>query len=155
MYPPINQVFLGNDPLNGMDDIDLQIQKMEAYRNKLQQLKSHQQVQQRFIWDDIDAEVSPLTEEQKAALFKNEDYLTNYNRIQGMVQAELINLVKGKIEGTPEGKELLSNQLKMVKKLKAQVIQETNKEMELFKKFKEFSKKHPEVTYEEFIKANM
>ena len=34
-------------------------------------------------------------------------------------------------------------------------IDETNREMEMFRKFREFSKQHPEVTYEEFIKANM
>lgn len=46
-------------------------------------------------------------------------------------------------------------QLKIVKKLKEKIIQETNREMEMFRKFREFSKTHPEVTYEEFIKASM
>lgn len=54
-----------------------------------------------------------------------------------------------------EGKELLQRQLKIVKKLKGKIIQETNREMEMFRKFREFSKTHPEVTYEEFIKASM
>ena len=39
--------------------------------------------------------------------------------------------------------------------LKEKIIQETNREMEMFRKFREFSKTHPEVTYEEFIKASM
>lgn len=60
-----------------------------------------------------------------------------------------------RIENTPEGKELLSHQLKVVKRLKNKIIDETNREMEMFRKFREFSKQHPEVTYEEFIKANM
>ena len=35
MYP-VNQVFLGNDPMiSNLDDLDVQIQKMEAYRNKI------------------------------------------------------------------------------------------------------------------------
>lgn len=54
-----------------------------------------------------------------------------------------------------KGKELLQRQLKIVKKLKGKIIQETNREMEMFRKFREFSKTHPEVTYEEFIKASM
>ena len=78
-----------------------------------------------------------------------------YTKIQDMVQAEILNLVKGRIEATPEGKELLQRQLKIVKKLKGKIIQETNREMEMFRKFREFSKTHPEVTYEEFIKASM
>jgi hypothetical protein len=54
-----------------------------------------------------------------------------------------------------EGKELLQRQLKIVRSLKSKIIQDTNREMEMFRKFREFSKAHPEVTYDEFIKANM
>ena len=153
MYP-VNQVILGGDSMfNSMDDIDMQIQKMEAYRTKLQQMKS--QGRQKLIWDEVDAEISPMTEEQRNKLFKDEDYVYTYNKLQSMVQAEILNLVKGKIENSPEGKELLEKQLKTIKKLKSKIIEETNREMELFKEFKECSKSNPSMTYEEFIKANM
>lgn len=112
-------------------------------------------VPQRMIWDEIDAEISPMTDEQKTRMLQDEDYVDTYTKIQDMVQAEILNLVKGRIEATPEGKELLQRQLKIVKKLKGKIIQETNREMEMFRKFREFSKTHPEVTYEEFIKASM
>jgi hypothetical protein len=157
MYP-INQVILGGDSMfSNMDDIDMQIQRMEAYRNKLQQLKSMQAQSQptKLIWDDIDALISPMSEEQKGRLLQDEEYVENYNRVQNIVQNELLNLVKVKIESTPEGKELLQNQLKIVKRLKNKIIDDTNREMEMFKRFREFSKGHPGVTYEEFIKENM
>ena len=108
---------------------------------------------QRMIWDEIDAEISPMSDEQKTRMLQDEDYVDTYTKIQDMVQAEILSLVKGRIEATPEGKELLQRQLKIVKKLKEKIIQETNREMEMFRKFREFSKTHPEVTYEEFIKA--
>ena len=42
MYP-VNQFILGNEPIvNSLDDIDLQIQKMENYRKRLKQLKESQ-----------------------------------------------------------------------------------------------------------------
>lgn len=158
MYP-VNQVILGGDSMfnNGLDDIDLQIQRMEAYRNRLQQMQNLQQQNQqvKLIWDEIDAEVSPMTDEQKNRLLMDEDYVEIYNKLQEMVQSEILNLVKSKIENDPKGKELLQSQLKVVKKLKGKIIQETNREMEMFKKFKEFSKTNPGITYEEFIKANM
>lgn len=155
MYP-VNQVILGGDPLSTINDFDTQMQMLEIQRKKLQQLKAQSQtVPQKFIWDEIDAEVSPLSEEQKERLMTNKEYVMNYNAIQSLVQAELINLIKGKIESTPEGKELLQSQLKLTKILKSQIIEDTNKEMQAFKKFKEFSKTNPGVTYEEFIKANM
>lgn len=110
---------------------------------------------QKLIWDDIDAEVEPMTDEQKSRLLQDEDYVETYTKIQNMVNAEILNLVKGRIESTPEGKELLSHQLKTVKRLKGKIIDETNREMEMFRRFREYSKQHPGVTYDEFIKANM
>ena len=97
MYP-VNQVILGGESMfNNIDDIDTQIQKMEAYRQKLKQLKD---TPKSLIWDRIDAEISPLSSEQKNRLLQNKEYLDTYNEIQSLVQLEILNLVKGKIENT-------------------------------------------------------
>lgn len=164
---PVNQVILGGgDPLLGSsvvgNSLDEQLQLIEKYKQNLeaakqlrQQNQPIQQPTQRLIWDEVDAEITPMTDEQKSMLLQDEDYVDTYTKIQTMVQNEILNLVKGRIESTPEGKELLQSQLKIVKKLKGKIIQETNREMEMFRKFREFSKTNPEVTYEEFIKANM
>lgn len=160
MYP-VNQVILGGESMfNNLDDIDMQIQRMEAYRQKLKQLRESQQqpqpVQQRqSVWDEIDAEIAPMSNEQKSRLLQDADYVDTYNELQSIVQSELLNLVKGRIESTERGKELLSKQLKIVKRLKTKIIDDTNREMELFKKFKEYSKEHPNASYEEFIKENI
>lgn len=163
---PINQVILGGDPLLGNsmvgNSLDEQITLLERYKQNLeaakqmkQQMQPTQPVQQKLVWDEIDAEISPMTEEQKSMLFQNEEYMDIYNRLQTLVQEEILTLVKPRIESTQEGKELLNNQLKIIKKLKGKIIQETNKEMEMFRKFREFSKTNPDVTYEEFIKSNI
>ena len=162
---PINQVILnGGDPLLGTSvvgsNLDEQLQLLERYKQNLEAAKQIKQQTaaapiQKLIWDEIDSEITPMTEEQKNMLFQDEDYVETYTRIQGIVQAEILNLVKGRIESTQEGRELLQSQLKIVRRLKGKIIQETNREMEMFRKFREFSKQHPEVTYEEFIKANM
>jgi predicted methyltransferase len=96
-----------------------------------------------------------MTSEQRERLFQDKDYADNYNELQSMVQQEILNLVKGKIENTERGKELLNNQLKTVKKLKTRIINDTNKEMETFMKFREYAKKNPNATYEEFIKTSI
>lgn len=164
---PVNQVILGGDPLLGSsvigNSLDEQLQLLEKYKQNLeaakqmkQQAQSVQQpIPQKLIWDDIDAEVEPMSDEQKSRLLQDEDYVETYTKIQSMVNAEILNLVKGRIESTPEGKELLSHQLKTVKRLKSKIIDETNREMEMFRRFREYSKQHPGVTYDEFIKANM
>lgn len=155
MYP-INQVILGGTPMDSLDSLDLQIQKMEEYRKRLQRMKSQQITPpQNLIWDSIDSELRPLSDEQKERLFSNSEYASVYNQLQMIVQAELLNLVKAKIESTPEGKDLLEAQLKIVKTLKSQIIEDTNKEMQLFNKFKEFSRTNPGITYDEFLRNNI
>ena len=158
---PINQVILGGDPLLGSsivgNNIDEQLQLLEKYKQNLETAKQlkQSQVAPKLLWDDIDSEIISLTEDQKEKLFQNEDYIECYNKIQLIVQSELLNLVKTKIESTPEGKELLQSQLKLVKKLKTRIIEETNKELEMFKKFKEYSKTNSDLTYDNFIKNNI
>lgn len=155
MYP-INQVILGGTPMDSLDSLDLQIQKMEDYRKRLQRMKMQQMAPPKsLIWDSIDSELSPMSDEQKERLFSNPEYASVYNQLQMIVQAELLNLVKAKIESTPEGKDLLEAQLKIVKTLKSQIIEDTNKEMQLFNKFKEFSRTNPGITYDEFLRNNI
>lgn len=150
MYP-INQVFLGNEqPFTHVEDLDFQIRKLEEYRNKLHNLQ--QTSQKRLIWDSIDTEISSMSESQQVKLYEDSEYLSVYGKIQIIVQRELLDLVKEKIENSQEGKELLNVQLETIKKLKNKIIKEQDKEIESFKKFKEFSKNNPNVTYEEFLK---
>lgn len=158
MYP-VNQVILGGESMfNNLEDIDMQISKMEAYRQKLKQLKDSQQVQQApksVLWDKIDEEILPMSNEQKNRLMQDNSYMEVYNELQTIVQTELINLVKYKIENSERGKDLLTKQYNIVKKLKSRIIEDTNREMDLFRKFKEYSKSNPNTSYEEFIKNNI
>ena len=96
-----------------------------------------------------------MSVEQKNRLLQDCEYREVYNELQLIVQQELVNLVKSKIENSDRGKELLDKQYNIVKRLKNKIIQDTDREMELFKKFKEYSKEHPNTSYEEFIKESL
>lgn len=139
---PVTQFILGNsDPLlypsekmtNSIDEqiAFLQSQKQainEAYRrnaipNANNGTTQNQQVPTQGIWDAIDAEIAPLTQEQQNMLLNNQDYVNNYNALQSMVQAEVLNLVRGKIEASEDGKHLLEEQLKLVKLLKSKIVE--------------------------------
>lgn len=96
--------------------------------------------------------MNSLTETQKLKFFENEEYAEITKNLQEMVQIELLNLVKAKIENTEKGKDLLEKQFKLVKKLKSKIVEDTNNEIAIFNKFKEYSKNNPNLTYEEFIK---
>lgn len=94
---PVTQFILGNsDPLlypsekmtNSIDEqiAFLQSQKQainEAYRrnaipNANNGTTQNQQVPTQGIWDAIDAEIAPLTQEQQNMLLNNQDYVNNY-----------------------------------------------------------------------------
>lgn len=154
---PVSQINIGGDPLlttpNGFN-IEEQLRQLEARKQALESMKqlNPQAMPTSVIWDTIDSEVKVLTNEQLQKLFENEDYVRTYSRIQELVNAEILNLVKPRIESTPEGKQLLQEQLNLVRKMKPKIVEDTNRDMELFRRFREFSKTNPDVTYEDFIK---
>ena len=160
MYP-VNQVILGGgDPLLGSPQLNYtsveeQLRNLDAKRQSLETLKQLNSqatpVISTPIWDEIDAEIKVLTYDQQNKLFENEDYVSIYSELNSLVQQELINSVKYKIENSPKGNKLLQDQLKLLKTLKNKIIEVSNREMELFKNFQEFSKANPNVTYEQFL----
>lgn len=160
MYP-VNQVILGGgDPLLGSpqlnyNSVEEQLRNLDAKRQSLETLKQLNSqaapVISTPIWDEIDAEIKVLTYDQQNKLFENEDYISIYSELNNLVQQELINSVKYKIENSPRGNKLLQEQLKLLKTLKNKIIESSNREMELFKNFQEFSKANPNVTYEQFL----
>ena len=114
--------------------------------------------------NNIDAGNSNHTEEELNEII---DDLTKLNRgikrisktyagieqeLQFLIQQELINSVKGKVANSARGKELLDMQLKNIKDKKAKIVEEANKEAELFKKFQIATQANPNLTYAEFIK---
>lgn len=154
---PVSQINIGGDPLLGAQgyNIEEQLRQLELRRQSLESMKqlNTQAIPQTVIWNEIDAEIKVLSPAQIQKLFENEDYIKIYSRIQELVNAEILNLVKYKIESSTEGNQLLRNQLDILKKLKTRILEDTDREVALFKQFKEFSKTNPNVTYDEFLKA--
>lgn len=147
---PTNQFILNGESMFSPMNMDTYLNNAEAQLQRMRMQNSH-----KLIWDDIDAEVNPMSEEQKNRLLMDEEYAEVYTELQNLVQAELLNLVKTRIESTEKGRDLLSKQLRIIKSIKGKIISETNREMEMFMKFKEFSRQNPSITYEEFIKASI
>ena len=144
---PVNQVFLGG----GSNDIESQIRQLEEYRKRLQSLETSGS----SLWNTIDNEVSSLDDRKRNLIMQDTEYVNVYNNIQMMVHNELLNLVKAKIEASEQGRKLLEKQLESLRKARQRIEEKDNKDMELFNKFKEFSKANPNVTYEQFIKNEM
>lgn len=128
--------------------------KIEAYRQQQQVLQPQQNVSQNPIWDKIDEEISTLTDMQKQNLYESAEFKESSDNVQAFLQNLFLSIMKPQVEGNPEGKELLQKQYEVVKKLKKNVVESTNKDMELLRKFQEFSAAHPTATYQEFLNLN-
>ena len=154
---PVSQINIGGDPLLTTQgyNIEEQLRQLELRRQSLESLKQlnpQAMPNSSIIWNEIDAEVKVLSNEQLQKLFENEDYVRIYSRIQELVNTEILNLVKPRIESSPEGKQLLQEQLNIVRRMKPKIVEDSNREVELFRRFREFSKTNPDVTYDDFLK---
>ena len=154
---PVSQINIGGDPLLTTQgyNIEEQLRQLELRRQSLESMKqlNPQAIPQTVVWSEIDNEIKVLSPNQIQKLFENEEYINVYSRIQELVNAEILNLVKYKIESSVDGNRLLREQLRILKDLKAKIVEDTDREVALFKQFKEFSKTNPSVTYEEFLKS--
>ena len=103
------------------------------------------------IWSKIDKEILDSDKSTLEAISNNEDYKNINNKLNAIVQQELLLLVKDKVEQREDAKSLLEKQLEIVKYIKDKHKQEREGEVMLFTKFKEYSKLHPDTTYEEFL----
>ena len=169
MNYPQYQVNLGYDPLlagvnspvDYVAQLDNQIQQLNIAKNQIQsQLNNPAQTnQQHFteqkinLWDEIDKEVSSLNNDQQSILAKDEVYNKLSGELQMLIQEELINSVKDKVANSPRGKELLEKQLNNIRTKKDSIIEEANRELELFKKFQIAAQDNPKLTYVEFCKT--
>ncbi len=69
-----------------------------------------------------------------------------------MVQTQMLYLVRGNIEQSPKGKELLSRMLEVTKRVKGAVLTAERAAIEEFEAFRIASAKNPDLTMSEFRK---
>ena len=132
--------------------INQQVAQLNAVKDKLTGIKSPVEGGMK-IWEEIDKEIASLTDEQKSILAKDEDYIAFDSALQSLVQSYLIDSVKEKVANSKEGKELLEKQLLYIKYKKRDIVKQSNKEMELFKRFQIAVQTNPNLTYSEFINS--
>ena len=103
------------------------------------------------LWTKIDTEVANIDKYTSDALSTDENYKSINTQLQNIVQQELLFLVRDKVEQREDGKQLLEKQLQIIKQIKSNFSDKRNKDIDLFNRFKEYSRIHPETTYEQFL----
>ena len=159
MYPQYQFNLGQQDPILAKRDIpdyynsiNNQIDYLEQLRNDIQQ-RPVQIPRKENDWDLINKEIDGLNDDQKKLLFEDNKYKEFDGNLQAIIQKELIELVKDKIASSSTGKQLLSDMLNYIKSVKPNIIAESNKDLELFKKFQIAVSVNPDLTYTEFIKS--
>lgn len=157
MYPQYQFNLNGVDPLlvhnpnqypTYQESLDYEIQRLNDLKQKLPRRE-----ERNTLWADIEKEVSSLNNDQKIILAKDSNYIRLEEQLQILVQQELLNLVKDKISNSEQGQKILKQQLEYIKEKKDKIVEQSNKELELFKKFQIAVQANPNLTYPEFIKT--
>lgn len=134
-------------------EIDERVKYLQAIKDKMAGSNQQANPQKDSLWTAIDNEISSLNEEQRNILFNDTKYIQIDTQLKQLVQEALINSVKGVIEQSQAGKDLLTQQLNYVKSSKNAIIAESNKKLELFEKFQIAASANSNLTYKEFCES--
>lgn len=133
-------------------EIENRIRELESMKNSYNKQVIPQE-NNNSLWNKIDLEIQSLTTDQKNILFSAEEYIRINTQLQELVQQALINSVKATVENSEIGNKLLTQQLNLIRNNKDRIINEANKEIEVFKKFQIAARTNPQLTYADFIKS--
>lgn len=134
-------------------EIDERVKYLQAIKDKMAGSNQQTNQQKDSLWTAIDNEIGSLNEEQRNILFSDTKYIQIDTQLKQLVQEALINSVKGVIEQSQAGKNLLTQQLNYIKSSKNAIIAESNKKLELFEKFQIAASANPNLTYKEFCES--
>ena len=162
-----NNIFLGGaDPLlsqtpfsqrGGIDEEMSRIQAMQQQldqkkmeiANARQNISGTQLTSRTPVWDEIDKIVSDLSDSDLDYINSNEEFQKSNQVVMSILQREQLRMMRPIVEGTKDGKEALENHLALVKRLKKDAANESDKTMSLFK---EYTEHYADMPYAEFLK---
>ena len=163
-----NNIFLGgSDPLLGVQPnyfksggVEEELTRIQAMQQQLDQKKleianarqniSGTQLTSRTpVWDEIDKIVSDLSDSDLDYLNSNEEFQKSNQVVMSILQREQLRMMRPVVEGTKDGKEALEAHLALVKKLRKEAANESDKTMSLFK---EYTEHYADKPYAEFLK---
>lgn len=158
IFPASNDPLLSNDFMGNVDkEINDLIQLREAYKNmgdKKQAVQQQYQYTQtapteiRNLWTEIEDELRGMSEEQAQALISDEDYAGTESQIQGMIQAEMMAIIRPRILNNPQSVEVLKKQLENVRRVKKQ----TNAAKDQYiNQMKDYTENYSDMTWKEYI----
>lgn len=134
------------DPMTQLEE---EKRKLEDKMSMLRQTGPQQQVRpQAPVWDEIDAIVSGLSDQEMQFLNSNQEFLESSANVQAILQREYLRIMRPVVESTKDGKQALENHLTLIKRLRNYARDEVNKKYSLFD---EYMEKYSDMSFAEFM----
>ena len=102
------------------------------------------------IWDQIDTLTDNMTAAEFQAMQDDPSYQKSLGELMEYVGAIQLQLIRPRIEGSPEGKKLLEQHLTNVKFLRKAALDDVNKKMA---DFEDYTKNYSHLSWEEYLKT--
>ena len=132
-----------------MAQLEEEKRKLEDKMAMLRQTGPQQQVRpQAPVWDEIDAIVSGLSDQEMQFLNSNQEFLESSANVQNILQREYLRIMRPVVEATKDGKQALENHLTLIKRLRNYARDEVNKKCSLFD---EYMGKYSDMSFAEFM----
>lgn len=132
-----------------MAQLEEEKRKLEDKMAMLRQTGTQQQVRpQAPVWDEIDAIVSGLSDQEMQFLNSNQEFLESSANVQNILQREYLRIMRPVVEATKDGKQALENHLTLIKRLRNYARDEVNKKYSLFD---EYMEKYSDMSFAEFM----
>lgn len=161
-----NNIFLGGaDPLLDMGkgyqgrNLDDEIARMSQMQQMLEQKKMEMeqtrtqmavpQQSRTPVWDEIDKIIGEMSDREVEYLNGSSEFAESNQKVLAILQREQLRMMRPIVESTKDGKEALESHLDLVKRLRKEAANESNKAMDLFK---EYTENYPDMSYSEFLK---
>ena len=140
-------IFQTPDPLLSPEYMDAHIARLQELRNEVvarQQsakvAEGTEQKQSGNVWDDINEELSALTDAQKEMLYADADYRQLDMAIAQVAAQYQVQLLMPYVLQDKEGKKLLEKQLLTIRTKKDDIIASEKAEYDEFRRWKESQK---------------
>ncbi len=132
-----------------MAQLEEEKRKLEDKMAMFRQTGPQQQVRpQAPVWDEIDAIVSGLSDQEMQFLNSNQEFLESSANVQNILQREYLRIMRPVVEATKDGKQALENHLTLIKRLRNYARDEVNKKYSLFD---EYMGKYSDMSFAEFM----
>ena len=102
------------------------------------------------IWDEIDTITGNMSKAEFQAMEANENYQKSLEALMSYVAAVQLQMIRPRIESSPEGKKLLEQHLTNVKFLRKAALDDVNKKMA---DFEDYTKNYSHMSWEEYLKT--